>query len=108
MIGAQKNMVRPETRYEKVEGTKPVDISITTEVFAVGSLIFEISTGKRPYDDIEDEEVESFFRQKVFPRTTDVCFGDIIEKCWFGDFKSVAEILHAILALEIEKIHTYR
>lgn len=66
------------------------------EVFAVGSLIYEISTGKRPYDDIEDDEVESLFRQGVFPGTADVYLGDIIRKCWLGNFKLVVEISHAV------------
>jgi hypothetical protein len=100
MMGAQKNMVRPETRYEKLEGTEPVPISVGTEVLAIGNLIFEISTGKRPYDDIGDDEAESLFRRKVFPRTTDVYLGEVIEKCWFGCFESVAEISHAVLAKE--------
>jgi len=77
---------------KSLRAQKPVDISVATEVFAVGSLIYEISTGKRPYDGIEDDEVESLFRQKVFPTTTDVYLSGIIKKCWLGDFKSVAEI----------------
>ncbi|KAF1840129.1 kinase-like protein [Cucurbitaria berberidis CBS 394.84] len=95
MIGARKNLVRPETRYEKFEGTEPVDISVRTEIFAVGSLIYEISTGKRPYDELEDGEVEHLFRQGVFPTTSSLYFGGIINNCWLGHYKTVAEILHA-------------
>ncbi|KAF1995581.1 hypothetical protein P154DRAFT_473991 [Amniculicola lignicola CBS 123094] len=100
MIGAKKNLVRPETRYEKFQGTRPLDISIATEAFAVGSLIYEISTGKRPYDDIEDDEVESLFRRSVFPRTTNVYLGDIIRNCWLGNFKTITEILQAVFPVE--------
>ncbi|KAF2277729.1 kinase-like protein [Westerdykella ornata] len=99
MIGAQTSLVRPETRYEKVEATEPLDISVATEGFAIGSLIYEISTGKRPYDDIEDDEVERLFRQGVFPETGNVYLGEIIRKCWLGYFKSVAEISQAALAV---------
>jgi serine/threonine protein kinase len=94
-VGTRKNLVRPETRYEKVRGTEPIDISVDSEVFAIGSLIYEISTGKRPYDEIEDDEVENLFSQRVFPTTNGLYFGGIIDNCWLGQYKSVAEILHA-------------
>lgn len=67
IIGGKKNMVRPETRYEKIESTDPLEISIATEIFAVGSLIFKITMGKRPYDELEDDEIETLFRRKAFP-----------------------------------------
>jgi serine/threonine protein kinase len=95
MVGIWKNLVRPETRYEKVGGTEPVDFSVDSEVFAIGSLIYEISTGKRRYDEIEDDQVEHLSRQGVFPTTSGLHFGGIIDNCWFGQFKSVAEILRA-------------
>lgn len=99
-IGDKKNLVRPETRYEKFPVTGNREISLATEIFAIGSLIYEISTGKRPYDEMDDEEVESLFRQGVFPETVNVRFGSIVAKCWYGEFESVEEILEAVLVAE--------
>ena len=75
-------------------------VSIATEIFAIGSLMYEILTGTRPYDDRTDEEVESLFMRGVFPDVTDLQFGSVIEKSWKGDFKSAAEILDAVVAAE--------
>jgi serine/threonine protein kinase len=50
-IRDEESLVRPETRYEK-QGEGLIKVSIATEIFAIGSLIYEIVTGKPPYDEI--------------------------------------------------------
>lgn len=90
-------MVRPETRYEKVDGEQPLPISLATEIFAVGSLLYEISMGCRPYDDLEDDDVEVLFRDREYPSTNGALFGGVIEECWNGDFDVVAAVLQAVL-----------
>jgi len=99
-IGDKKNLVRPETCYEKFHASGRMPISIETEIFAIGSLIYEISTGKKPYDEKTDEEVESLFMRNVFPDTGDVLFGSIVKKCWYGEFESASEVLKAFLETE--------
>ncbi|KAH8731033.1 kinase-like domain-containing protein [Phaeosphaeriaceae sp. PMI808] len=100
-IGDQDALVGQETRYQKVAGVKPFCISIATEIFAVGSLIYEIMTDKRPYDEIEDEdEVEELFGKGNFPSTTYIPLGNVIRKCWLDGFSTAAEVLEDILMAE--------
>lgn len=61
MIGDEKSLVRPETRFEK-QGEEPIKISIATAVFAIGSLIYEIITGRPPYSELEGDDVEKLFK----------------------------------------------
>lgn len=96
-IGDQDALVGQEMRYRKVDGVEPFRISVATEIFAIGSLIYEIMTGKRPYDEIEDEdEIEGLFGARIFPSTVYISLGSIINKCWLDGFKTVAEVLEDI------------
>ncbi len=91
-IRDEESLVRPETRYEK-QGEELIKISRATDIFAIGSLIYEIVTGKPPYDKLEDEDVEKLFKRAEFPSTADVYLGEIIRGCWIGDYKTVKQVL---------------
>ena len=43
-------------RYWKVDGVEPFHISVAIKIFAIDSLIYEIMTRKRPYNEIKDED----------------------------------------------------
>jgi serine/threonine protein kinase len=98
-IGDEESLVRPETRYEK-QGEEPIRISRATDIFAIGSLMYEIVTGKPPYDGLEDDDVEKLFKRAEFPSTTDVHLGGIIRACWTGEYETAKQILDATLACE--------
>ena len=98
-IGDEESLVRPETRYEK-QGEEFIRISRATDVFAIGSLIYEIVTGKPPYDELEVDDVERLFKRAEFPSTADVYLGGIIRGCWIGGFETVKQVLDAMLAYE--------
>jgi len=98
-IRDEESLVRPETRYEK-QGEELIKISRATDIFAIGSLIYEIVTGKPPYDKLEDEDVEKLFKRAEFPSTADVYLGEIIRGCWIGDYETVKQVLDAMLACE--------
>ncbi|KAE9978691.1 hypothetical protein EG328_001363 [Venturia inaequalis] len=98
-IGDEEGLVRPETRYEK-QGVGLIEISRETDVFAIGSLIYEIVTGKRPYDELGDEDVEELFRRAEFPSTANVYLGRVIRGCWVGEYETVKQVLGATLACQ--------
>lgn len=50
-----------------------------TDIFALGSLIYEISTGIRPFAGIDDDEIEKRYTAQQ----------DIISKCWRSQCRSV-------------------
>ncbi|OBT61377.1 hypothetical protein VE03_09240 [Pseudogymnoascus sp. 23342-1-I1] len=74
-----------------------------TELFALGSVIYEIMTGKEPYLELGDEEVTALFEEKKFPPVDQLPCGDIIMKCWLGELHSAEEVR----ALIEGKLHDY-
>jgi len=96
MIGDEENFVRPETRYEK-QGDEPVKISLSTEIFAIGSLIYEIITGKPPYSELEDDDVEKRFRLGEYPSTKDIYLGNVVRGCWEGEFQTADDVLNVLV-----------
>lgn len=93
-IGDEECFVRPETRYEK-QGT--IKISKTPDIFAIGSLIYEIVTERPPYDELEEDEVEKCFKRAEFPSTADVPLGAVIKGCWAAEYDTVRQVLDAVL-----------
>ncbi|PYI37004.1 kinase-like protein [Aspergillus indologenus CBS 114.80] len=58
-----------------------------TDLFALGCLIYEISTGRRPYEEIEDtEEVEKLYHARQFPNLDGLKYQSIIYKCWTSQY----------------------
>lgn len=75
--------------------------SVQDDIFGLGSTIFKIMTGKDPYDDLKDEDVEKQYEAGKFPDTSDLTLGDMISKCWNGDIASV-EVLYDLVRSSIE------
>lgn len=94
-IGDKESSVAHETRYSRTLG----DVSLEAEIFAIGSLIYEISTEEAPYKDLKDEVVQGLFEERTFPDTSYVVLGDIVMRCWTGDFSSVRHIIEAIASM---------
>ena len=94
-------LVSEETRYRKVQGIEDDSFAttITTELFAVGCLLFEIMTDKRPYDELSDEEVERRYAAGLFPSTERVpVVGHVIRRCWAGAYQSATEVIADVRA----------
>lgn len=96
-IGELQGMVRAETRYEK-QYASSTDTSIDSEIFAMGSLLYEILFGSPPYQDVDDDEVEALFKKNSFPCTTHLFLGDIVHDCWVGTFTRSDQIQRAVHA----------
>ncbi len=71
-------------------------VSVTTDMFALGSSFYEIVTRKLPYPELKSDEVERRYARQEFPQVEDIALGDIIRGCWMGDFTSAAAVLDAI------------
>lgn len=95
-LGELESMIRPEQRYERFGANGAMDdISMSTEVFAIGSLIFEIATGKAPYAELDNAQVEETIAKREFPPTDDILCGSVVTGCWEGRYASSAEVLQA-------------
>ena len=52
------------------------------DLFALGSVIYEITTWKRPWRDLEDEEIEARYAREEFPPLDGNITCSIISRCW--------------------------
>lgn len=67
--------------------------SIQSDLFALGSTLYEVVIGIPPYDGKSDDEITQLYSKGSFPDVTGISFGHIIIGCWQGHFKSAAEVL---------------
>lgn len=77
---------------------RPIDDPSTTrtDIFALGSLLYEIVMSEEPYEQYEDEEAVAYFEQGLFPATQDLPLGRVILSCWQGAYHSAESVLEGI------------
>jgi len=69
------------------------DSTVESDLFALGSTLFELITGKAPYDSQPRESIEALFRESIFPSVEGLFLGEIIKRCWTIEFSSAKEVL---------------
>lgn len=57
-----------------------------TDLFALGSFIYEVSTGVRPFAEIEDEEIERRYAVQDFPSLDGLKYHEVISRCWKSQY----------------------
>lgn len=67
--------------------------TIQSDLFALGSTIYEIMTGRVPYKGESDDDITQLYSKGSFPNVKGVLCGSVIMGCWRGRFKSAAEVL---------------
>lgn len=70
--------------------------TVRTDLFALGSTLFEIFFGVSPYQEVASDEVERLFQEREFPDVSDVPCGRIIEQCWLGEIDSAVQVQSAV------------
>lgn len=70
--------------------------TVTTDLFALGSTLYEILQGTSPYEEIPSDEVERLFTQKEFPDVSGIPCGPIIKQCWLSQVDSAAYVQAAV------------
>lgn len=77
---------------------------VKTDIFALGSTIYHIITGHRPfprYDTIDDETTfEELYRKGEFPLLGAGVGGGVVRNCWGGKYESASEIVNDLMVLE--------
>jgi serine/threonine protein kinase len=68
--------------------------TVRSELFALGSVLYEISTTIRPHDGKEFYEVEALYIASEFPAgTRSLLLGDVIWKCWASQYAVSGEVV---------------
>ncbi|KEF50870.1 serine/threonine protein kinase [Exophiala aquamarina CBS 119918] len=73
-----------------------VDSSEQTDLFALGSSLYELVVGEKPFAGIDDQTIETRYEQAIFPNTEGLLFGREISKCWHQEFENSKELLNAV------------
>ncbi|KXS93358.1 hypothetical protein AC579_5774 [Pseudocercospora musae] len=72
--------------------------SVRTDLFALGSVLYAIFSGRAPYADKSDEEVVRLFGARQFPSTDDILCGNEVRGCWTGSYCSAKQIFEDLTA----------
>lgn len=78
-----------------IDGNMPS--TFQSDLFALGSTLYEVMAGKRPYEGKSDDIIAQLYSDGSFPKVTGIPCGHIIIGCWQGRFKSAAEVLKHFL-----------
>jgi serine/threonine protein kinase len=65
--------------------------SVQSELFALGSTLYEIETTYKPYPDKNDGELARLFKANKFPDTRELILGKVIIKCWMARYKEASQ-----------------
>jgi serine/threonine protein kinase len=80
-------------------------ISEATEIFALGTAFYTMISGQTPWPELEEPKDNAEIKRRIagrqFPDTRGLrVLGDIVAKCWDGEFDTMAEVR---LAIEYER-----
>ena len=83
---------------------RPAPPTVSTDVFSLGSTLYEIMTGKPPYEDVSSAEVKQLYQDSQFPNLDGICGGEVIRSCWLLKIKSLDEVLTLIEAARMSSV----
>jgi len=67
-----------------------------SDLFALGSAIYELSTKERPYHEKSEAEIRGLYQRQQFPPMNDASLGHIIINCWSQKYTSAFDVIHDI------------
>jgi len=66
--------------------------TLATDLFALGSTLYEVFQGTSPYEEIPSDQVEELFKRKEFPNVSNIPCGKIIKRCWLSEVDSAERV----------------
>ncbi|CAG8384908.1 unnamed protein product [Penicillium salamii] len=90
----------PKVGYEWCSFRLGDELGVCSDIFAFGSMLFELETSHVPYAELEKTMemgrlvtvVERLFSQRKFPPVDSLVFGSIISGCWSDKYASMDEV----------------
>lgn len=67
--------------------------TVATDLFALGSTLYDLFQENSPYEEIASDQVEVLFQRKEFPDVSAIPCGKIIEQCWLSQVDSARHVL---------------
>ena len=76
--------------------------TVQSDLFALGSTLYEIFLGRRPYEGVQDEEVQRLYSAKEFPALSEIAYPEwkiVIQKYWTSEYKYASYVLDDIASV---------
>lgn len=70
--------------------------TVITDLFALGSTLYEIFQGSRPHEETPNDQAKRPFREREFPDISAIPCRQIIKECWFSQVDSVENVQSSI------------
>jgi serine/threonine protein kinase len=71
-----------------------------TDLFALGSAMYEMATGKLPYEDKSSKEVQNLYKADRFPKLPQIPdLGRVIENCWRQSYESARDVVNDLYVI---------
>ena len=76
-------------------------VSSQTDIFAYGCMVYEVITGRPPYEELQADEhrthrVEERYRNNDFPNTGNLPLDGLMQGCWHGTIGSMMEVIQIL------------
>ncbi|KAL2167701.1 hypothetical protein VTG60DRAFT_920 [Thermothelomyces hinnuleus] len=72
-------------------------LSIQADLFALGSVFYEIMTGHPLYSDLDSTEIRTLYLNRRFPETGSLgAIGTSIEQCWQGNYSGAGPVVEKL------------
>ncbi|KAI1966922.1 hypothetical protein LOZ58_000412, partial [Ophidiomyces ophidiicola] len=92
-LDGSKPLIPCGTLFENPSFPSSQSPSVRTEIFAFGSLLYEIETTHHTYPEKSDREVELLYKAGIFPDARHMILGQVIHRCWMMEYRNVGEAL---------------
>ena len=105
-IDGSKSTVAHGTRFERPYKDWDMPPTVAEELFALGSMIYEIWTTRQPYEDEEESMVEENFKDGRFPEVGYLRAGNIITACWNGSYDTASQVVEDLEQLTARSLQS--
>jgi hypothetical protein len=98
-IDSSKILEFPKPRYTRPRFSYSNESNIKDNIFVLGTILYKISTGNKPYKEKSDKEIISLFRSQDYSDLKELLLpgiGNIIRNCWLEYYSSTEQIIYKL------------